>query len=672
MLTDLISANPRRNALMLAWIVAMALAGFSGSAQADYTACATDWDNFLPPTGYTKPYTYLGQPVHDHESSSDPTYGAAPPATKSIDLASGSPNGADPGPFDTPSYGFYDGGTEYDPDDPSTMEDDYVLFTMRLVGDPRSAKEDFVSYHWNVLVDVDNDGYKEYWIDLFGGYSQKDENNEYYDSLQVLYDNDNRQDIPDPDAEGVRVDTFRAYNGTETCTSTPCALSQNCSFTRVREATDGTGDYWIDIQVPMTAFKDAPGGNQVLFPDSPVGFIFSTSNSNTDPLQKDFMADLDFLSLNDPINFGDIVNPNGDPELHFADADLNQVDFYTVGDDVYLYLMDPLGNDDPDTVETVTATVQDPITGDDETVTLTESGPNSGIFTNLGGASIPDSAHPSDVWIPYVLTAVITDDETWTVTYNASAGTYTVTGSVSMEQTAVATAGTEYTSDDGAVTFTLYEGSPADGYTVTFNTYAGDQLQTDNVAGTGEDDGILNTASGHLISYSYTNEKSKTVTDTAQMTGVGQPFIQFTRANGDPSEDFELGADLLYVTVYHAESNTYTDSVQTIEVALSGYDAYTMTLTETGPDTGIFRNTTGLTTQVASPPVDTTDSIWEDVDSGEVTATFSYSGTDYSTTTTLFYIDDAGRVYFTNGSGTQDVSLFSAQEPVFVKVVYHR
>jgi len=131
--------------------------------------------------------------------------------------------------------------------------------TMRLVGDPRTVKEDFGSDHWNVLLDLDGDGYKEYWIDLDGGWTQKDENNEYYDRVQILYDNNNRQDIPDPDATGVRVDEFRAYNGNETCTSTPCAAGQNCSFTRVREATDGTGDYWIDLQVPMTAFKDSEG-----------------------------------------------------------------------------------------------------------------------------------------------------------------------------------------------------------------------------------------------------------------------------------------------------------------------------------------------------------------------------------------------------------------------------
>jgi hypothetical protein len=664
--------------ILLTVLGTVAILSASGLVHAGYSDCATDWDNFLPPTGYSKPYTYLGQPVYDYEGSSDPTNGGTGVQPSTVDLASGSPNGSDPGPYDTPSYGYYDGGTDYDPDDPSTMENDFVLFTMRLAGDPSTVKEDFGSYHWNILLDVDNDGYKEYWIDLDGGWTYKGENDEYYDRIQILYDNNNRQDIPNPDAAGVRVDAFRAYNGDETCTSTPCALGQNCSFTRVRQATDGTGDYWIDIQVPMTAFKDSDG-NQVLFPDSAVGFVFSTSSSNTNPLQKDFMADLEFLTLNDPINFGDIIKSNGEPELHFADVELNESDFYTVGNDIFLYLMDPLANDYTNTVETVTATVQNPITGDDETVTLTETGPNSGIFSNLGGASHPASSNPSEGWISYVQTSVISVTENYTVTYNSGTGTWTVAGSVSGVQTGRATAGTPYTSDDGKITFTLYQDNPSNGDTITFTTYAGDRLTTSGTAGS-DDDGDLQGFSGQTISYSYTNEKSKTFTDQAQLVGPGEPFIQFTRANGEPSTNFELTtssstSDKLYVTVYHADSNTNPGSAQTIQVTLTGtqsggtLDSQTLTLTETGPDTGVFRNTTGLNTKVSDGTITASDNLWEDTDQGEVTATFTYLSTNYTAAATLFYIDDAGRVYFTNGSGTQDVTLYAAGEPVFVKVL---
>jgi hypothetical protein len=123
------------------------------------TDTRTDWSNFDDPTGYTVPYTYNGQGVADEEGSSDSSTGGAAPNPSSIDLSSGSPNGSDPGPYDTPSYGYYDGGTPYDPDDPSTMEDDFIRFTMRVGGDPTQSTG-FSGNHWNVLLDFDNDGYK--------------------------------------------------------------------------------------------------------------------------------------------------------------------------------------------------------------------------------------------------------------------------------------------------------------------------------------------------------------------------------------------------------------------------------------------------------------------------------------------------------------------------------
>jgi hypothetical protein len=262
-------------------------------------------------------YTYKGDIIRDHESTGtgDPTHGQANVPPADTDLSSGA-NGANPGPYATPYFGYYDGGTEYDPEDPSTMEDDYILFRMRVVGDPRKGLA-FSNYHWNVLLDIDADGYKEYWVDLEGKYSQSG-----YDRLNILYDNSNRQDIPDPDAPGVRVEYFSAYNSEDGS----CASGPGYSHTKVVPT---GGNYWIEIQVPMTAFNDSYG-NQVLYPDSPVAFVFSTGASANDPLQKDWMMDLNFLSLADPITFGDIVRPDGYPIIEFTDSSLDPVSFYTV------------------------------------------------------------------------------------------------------------------------------------------------------------------------------------------------------------------------------------------------------------------------------------------------------------------------------------------------------
>lgn len=641
--------------------------------EAGFTECATSWSNFDNP-GFVSEYTYQGQIIADEETSADSSHGPAAVTPAWTDLASGSP-GAFPGPEATSYFGYYNGGTVYDPDDPTTMEDDYILFRMRVEGDP-SAGAAFDSKHWNVLFDVDGDGYKEYWVDLDGSFNSGPRE----DRLQILYDDSNRQDIPDPDA--ARVDVFTALNapdGDASCTGG----SPGLSHTRTFPAADGTGDYFIEMQIPMTAFVD-DSGNQVLYPDSPVAFVFSTGASNQDPLQKDFMQDLDFLSLADPITFGDTIIPNGQPLIEFTDVNLEPVNFYSVNEDVYVYLTDPAANTDPATVECIDVTVTDPATGDDESITLCESGPATGIFTNRGGTCDVTITNPSPAptpataWLTGIRTSSTTVDENWTMTYTASTGTWTVVGSVSGVQTGTASHGVAYTTDGGELSFTLYEDASrlVDGTVLSTCTRAADPLPTSSAGGT-DDDGTLQVFSGDDIFVSYTSPNFITVTDTVPIIGVCDAFISFTRATGLPSANFRLNADpllsdQLYVTVFHAEANSDPTVAETITVVLTGNDTQTLTLTETGVDTGEFRNPSGLQTQIDDGTVTPEDNLWEDVDLGTVTATYDYicGGSSFSVDSqaSLFTTGDGGRVQFTNGAGTLDVDLYGANLPVWLKV----
>ena len=203
------------------------------------------------------------------------------------------------------------------------------------------------------------------------------------------------------------------------------------------------------MQIPMTAFND-DNGNQLLYPDSPIAFVFSTGASNTDPLQKDFMQDLDFLSLADPITFGDVIIPNGQPRIKFTDQSLDPVEFYAVGDDVFVWLSDPNANSDPNTSECFDVTVTDPTTNDNESVTVCETGSNTGLFTNRGGAcsesiTFPSpSPSPPTAWLTAIGTGSATVTEDWTLTYVAATTSWTVTGSVSGTQTATASHGGAY------------------------------------------------------------------------------------------------------------------------------------------------------------------------------------------------------------------------------------
>jgi hypothetical protein len=670
------------SAVSLSFLTVLFISFFALSQQAyaTFSDCAIDWRFFENNPGFISDYTYQGNTISDHENTGtgDPTHGPANVPPAATDLASFGDAATNPGTETTPFFGYYNGGTSYDAANPlicsvsqttcqtdsdcplgesciGSWEDDYIFFRMRIRGDPSAGggKPDFSSYHWNILLDLDADGYKEYWVDLEGSCPNKTCGGNY-DRLNILYNNDNRQDIVDPDAAGVRVDFFQAQNTEDfnaactvpnsgycsVTTSQSCTVDSDCpggeicfispgySHTRSYAVGDGSGDYYIDIQVPMTAFDDS-NGNQVLHPDDPVAFVYSTGASNNDPLQKDHMMDLNFLTLFDPITFGDIVYPNGQPVIEFTDASLNFVSFYTVGDNIYMWVTDPLA-DTTGGQDQVTVTVTNPRTGDDETITLTETENDSGIFTGCTTAVAPSA--------PACL----------------------------------------LTRDTGP--------------------------QSDN-------DGYLEVASGDTVYVSYTNASSQTVTDEADIVEPCEAYIQFTRANGLPSDNFEITddpgtSDQLYVTITLPEANTDPGSAQTIQVILHGtqgngtcsisigtsctidsdcpdyatgetcdnLDKQTLTLTETGDDTGVFRNATGLETQISDGTITSEDDLWEDVDQGVVTAEFdpsSYSicTTIVSTSASLFYIAAAGRVYFTNSAGTLDVDLYTPGDEVFVKVV---
>jgi uncharacterized repeat protein (TIGR01451 family) len=73
--------------------------------------------------------------------------------------------------------------------------------------------------------------------------------------------------------------------------------------------------------------------------------------------------------------------------------------------------------------------------------------------------------------------------------------------------------------------------------------------------------------------------------------------LQLTTSTGTPT-DYQVGNNV-FVTPTDADANTSSSSIQTVQIVItntSNGDAEFRTLTETGNNTGIFRNTTGLPT----------------------------------------------------------------------------
>ena len=666
--------------------VVIASCALVSDARAGLDSCATSWGHFSGPDGFVSDYTYLGGQIRDHEQAGDPSNGGTGVNPDWIDISSAS-SSSPPGPESSVSFGYYDGGTVWDPDDPVTMEDDFIFFRMRIGADPRdNSAVGLNSFHWNVLFDINDDGYKDYWIDVEGSYAS----NGNPDRVQILYDPAHTQLIASADAARVEQFTARASTDSASCGGA------GYSHTRTYPVGDGSGDWFLEVQVPMTAFNDA-SGNQLLFPDSPVAFVFTTGASNQDPLQKDHMMDLNFITSNDPITFGDVVTPSGLPSIEFTDADLKPAAFYGLGGEVYLLVSDRLANQDSNVTECITVTVTDPASGDDELVSLCETGPATGIFTNRGGLCAvtspqdPASSPTAEAWLTDLRAYTTTFAASWRLVYETAGGgrwrvEYSTNGGSSWTAlSAPATAGTPYTaivSGLNQLSFTVRENGPDAGDVISLCTTAGDRLPTSAAPGA-DDDGEVSTGDGRTLYVSYTNAAHYTVTDQIPILGPCGALVQFTRATGLVTDEYDLTSDpatsdRLYVTVTAPWANTDPTTVQTIQVTLAstraGGDTQTLVLTETGVNTGIFRNTTGLPTVIASGsyPVAANNGRWEDVDIGTVTASLAYScggsSLTATTTATLFTTPGGGRVEFINGAGTAEQTLYGPGAPVWVQV----
>ena len=265
-------------------------------------------------------YTYRGQEISDHETSHDPSHGGAAVQPTDVDIASDTLTST-PGGETSIEVSYYDpdSGTSCIAND--TPSDDFLAFRLWTDGDPH-FKTGFKSRNWNVLLDVDGDGYKEFWFNLAGWYSQNGP-----DVIYLYYDDEDRQDLSEKTSLEY---TFHADtvddDGDDTtwnCTSSSYACYRREPYDGV-DRDDGEGeaddDYSIFMQIPIKYLDLADDGQQncsITSSDS-IRAFYSTSASNTDPLQKDWMGDFcqqaDGYSADQALCFGDAFTMNPDPE----------------------------------------------------------------------------------------------------------------------------------------------------------------------------------------------------------------------------------------------------------------------------------------------------------------------------------------------------------------------
>ncbi len=284
------------------------------------------------------PYEKNGEPLYDSEggSSTDTSNGGAS-FSGAQDIASGYPPIAGPGCTqvgdtqcgDKISAFFY-----YYDDGVAGVDGDVLFARMRVNGDPASAPG-FTGGHWNFLLDIEQpipngtlDGFKELWIDVNGNFNGGFK----ADMLRLVYEDNPENDVSNDYGAlgtlsgagtcggnsatgGTVINAFVACSAAGLTGDCRNGSGQDLSHTRVVDADlldPDTGEYYVDVMVPASALKDNDGcysypskfgdpetlveGRQVVTDPSQFTLLYSTSNSATDPLQKDFVAE----------DFGDI------------------------------------------------------------------------------------------------------------------------------------------------------------------------------------------------------------------------------------------------------------------------------------------------------------------------------------------------------------------------------
>ncbi|HOT36832.1 MAG TPA: hypothetical protein PLT86_09220 [Candidatus Latescibacteria bacterium] len=267
--------------------------------------------NYRDPTGYTYPttwpsvlatsaYTRLGVPEADKTGQTDGSKGASPQGAN--DFTSGPL-------YDQPSFYYYGNGT-------------ILYFRFRVGGPPTAltgSGQPFTSATWNVLMDIDGDGWKEFVVFLDGTSSGNQP-----DDIVIIYENVNSQKF-DMNQVGVwRQDCAGPSDGVDgasgsssTWDTDPDAYVWDFGRTRVvqidrtKPVGSQKSEYWIDVQVPLEAFDGRANGGPLLTGSSFFSISATTSASNSDPTQKDLLYSGDFALADVPLPGGDIYNGYG-------------------------------------------------------------------------------------------------------------------------------------------------------------------------------------------------------------------------------------------------------------------------------------------------------------------------------------------------------------------------
>ncbi len=212
-------------------------------------------------------YQLNGHNVTDFEDNvcgiNDSSHGPANVAPDSVDLASNAipdpcPPGQNPGTAPTLFTG---------------ADADYFYFRVRLADTPLSpgGGSKYDSYHWDVLIDTNNDHYSNYVLDLFGTSTAFGNGASRKGALGLYLNNPNAQ-------------TYNPSVPANVIWQAEASATSDL-FTNLSVTPENAAQYFLDLALPKSAAPFSTFAN----------LFASTSASNTDPLQKDWMSNEAFF-----------------------------------------------------------------------------------------------------------------------------------------------------------------------------------------------------------------------------------------------------------------------------------------------------------------------------------------------------------------------------------------
>lgn len=281
---------------MAVFILGAALSAFGLASYTDPPGYPESWPSSLT----TQAYTSQGQTQSDLSGNSDSSSGANP--SGAVDFSSGT-SGTDP------SFYYYGNGST-------------LFFRLRVGSTPLALtgnSQPFSSGTWNILFDTDGDGYKEFVVMIEGvNVGQQP------DDIVVIYDNNPSQKFIIGQAGIWRQDSAGSNDGADGAAGASTMWDLNpdpyiWDFGRSRVVQIDTSlspghnnsEYFLDFQVPISALDASLIGGPALAASSFFTLAATSSNSNSDPTQKDIIYSGDFALGDVPIPSGDISNGNG-------------------------------------------------------------------------------------------------------------------------------------------------------------------------------------------------------------------------------------------------------------------------------------------------------------------------------------------------------------------------